>query len=143
MTQKPEKKYKSNNRPTGRRSASRRTSVIMPEALWAKLKLISMDGRTTINDVIVSAMTEKYGTATESEIRKIVPGTKKIIQPVIDLPKTTQAITSRPWENCVINTHAMEIPEIEMQKANPGKGQPKAMDIFRKAFKIKSGNSSR
>lgn len=139
MTQKPDKKYKKNNHPTGRRSASRRASIIMPEALWAKLKLISMEGRTTINDVIVSAMLEKYGTATETEIRKLVPGSKAIIQPVTAVP-TAQL---RPWENCVINTHfAMEVPT-EIEKANPAKSQPKAMDLFKKAFKIKSGNSSR
>ena len=138
MTQKPDKKYKKNNHPTGRRSASRRASIIMPEALWAKLKLISMEGRTTINDVIVSEMLEKYGTATETEIRRLVPGSKAIIQPVATAP----AVQLRPWENCVINTHAMHMPT-ETEKADPVKGQPKAMDLFKKAFKIKSGNSSR
>ncbi len=136
MTQKPDKKYKKNNHPTGRRSASRRASIVMPEALWAKLKQISLDGRTTINDVIVSAMTEKYGTATESEIKKLIPGSKAIAIPSV------QNVPLRPWENCVINTHAMDMPT-ETEKANPVKGQPKAMDVFRKAFKIKSGNSSR
>jgi hypothetical protein len=111
----------------------------MPEALWAKLKMISMEERTTINEVVVSAMLEKYGKATETEIRKIMPGTKKLADLPVEVPKVPVKSALKPWENCVINTHfAIEIPsESKTERANPT-GQPKTLEIFKKAFKIKS-----
>lgn len=139
MNQKSGNKYKLNNHPTGKRSAARRASIIMPEALWAKLKLISIERRTTINDLVVEAMTEKYGKASESEVRQVIPGTKRIVE----LPPAQPVIPQRvvnPWENCVINTHFAI--EVNPPQAHP-KGKPEAdvMQVFRKAFRIRSGNS--
>jgi hypothetical protein len=39
----------------------KKTSLYVPSALWKKIRLLSFEKNTSANDLVVSALQEKYG----------------------------------------------------------------------------------
>jgi hypothetical protein len=125
----------------------RRYNLVLPESVWAALKIYSTEHGGTTNDLIVEACKKVYGEAEENQIEAIVSSkpvpTSRAI-PTAATPTTEHnASTSFSFTSIVYSgpeilnqDYKTEAKVVTTPKTESGYQRPSGAALFRKAFKI-------
>ena len=124
-----------------KRASLRRYNLVIPEAVWAKLRMHAAEHGGRINDLIVDACRKTYGSATEQEIDAIVFNkTTPTVSPTpsvkhhapIKSSPIDFSFTSIVYSGPEIQTYQPSSPAIQKESLST------AASLFKKAFGIKN-----
>ena len=124
-----------------KRTSLRRYNLVIPEAVWAKLRMHSAEHGGRLNDLIVEACETVYGVATEQEIDAIVFNkTTPTVSPTpsvkhhapIKSSPIDFSFTSIVYSGPEIQTYQPSSPAIQKESLST------AASLFKKAFGIKN-----
>lgn len=122
-----------------KRASLRRYNLVIPEAVWAKLRMHAAEHGGRLNDLIVDACRKTYGSATEEEIDAVVfnkpTPTKSPTQPIkhhapTSSPTIDFSFTSIVYSGPQVQVSNSPVPQNEPKETTKGK----AAELFKKAF---------